>query len=167
MIDIYLLLGSNIEPRETYLRQAELEIRNRIGSLLNASRVYESAPWGFDDDTPFLNKVLVLSTELDADTALEKILQIENELGRVRKENFYSSRSIDIDILFYGSAVVEKKELQIPHPRLHLRKFTLLPLVEVASGFVHPKIGLSTTELLKRCSDDAEVSVYKNKGVEV
>jgi len=163
----YLLLGSNIEPRISFLKKAEQEIQNRIGELIKTSSVYETAPWGFKNVTSFLNKVLLISTELEAEAVLEIIHQIEEEMGRVRSGNSYSSRTIDIDILYFGLDVFTSNTLQIPHPRLHLRKFTLLPLVEVAPDYQHPKFHLKNKELLQKCTDQLEVKLFKNQGVEV
>lgn len=167
MKNTYLLLGSNIEPRISFLKKAEQEIQQRIGKLIKTSGIYETAPWGFEDATSFLNKVLLVSTELGADAMLEIIHNIEEEMGRVRKGASYSSRTIDIDILYYEAEVVKSNRLQIPHPRLHLRKFTLLPLVEIAPDFLHPKFHLTNKKLLRECTDELEVKLFKDQEVEV
>ncbi len=160
--EIYLLTGSNIEPRLLFLNEASKLINLEVGRIMGESSVYESAPWGFDAETPFLNQVLCVKTILSADEVLQRILMIEKELGRKRRGNEYISRKIDIDILYYEDDVIETEDLNIPHPRMHLRKFTMLPLAEIAGGFIHPKFKKSNQDLLKTCQDNSSVSMIKN-----
>lgn len=134
-------------------------IRNVIGPITRQSSVYESSPWGFEAETPFLNQVLCLKTTLGAEDILQQILAIENEMGRKRSVDGYISRTIDVDILYYGQLVMENDRLTIPHPRMHLRRFTMLPMVEVAGNIVHPKLSLTNSELLLACNDKSTVSI--------
>lgn len=157
--EIYLLTGSNIEPRLSFLNKANRLIEIEVGPIVNKSSVYESAPWGFDAETPFLNQVLYVKTILSADEVLLRILMIEKELGRKRRGKEYISRKIDIDILYYEKDVIETEELIIPHPRMHMRKFTMLPLAEIAGGFIHPKFKKSNKDLLSICPDNSSVSM--------
>jgi 2-amino-4-hydroxy-6-hydroxymethyldihydropteridine diphosphokinase len=85
---------------------------------------------------------------------------IESKLGRIRCETRYSSRTIDIDILFYNNEIIENDSLSIPHPRLHLRKFVLIPINELATGLVHPVLGKSIKELLDECPDTSKVTLF-------
>jgi len=161
--EVYLLTGSNIKPRISFLHDARLEIGNRIGDIVDQSSVYESIPWGFESNTDFLNQVLMVRSTLSACEILSEILRIEKKLGRIRVDHSYSSRTIDIDILYFGSEIIKSNDLIIPHPRLHERKFTLLPLAEVAGNFRHPVLHLTNKELLEQSRDIEEVWIFKNE----
>lgn len=155
----YLLLGSNLGQKLNNLRSAENEIYQRIGDLIQKSSIYKSPPWGFEHNENFLNQVLQINTQHSPDYLLEIILGIERELGRVRSiaKNVYLPRIIDIDILFYNGLIMETEKLVIPHPRLHLRKFTLVPLQEIAPDLVHPVLEKTINELHTMCNDDSEI----------
>lgn len=159
---IYFLTGSNIEPRLTHLRKAENEICNRLGELKMTSSIYESESWGFEADDAFLNQVVVVDSVESPEEVLKIILNIEIEMGRTRRSNGYSSRIIDIDILYFGDDKVDQENLVIPHPRMHLRRFTLEPLVELAPGFIHPSLNKTNKELLNECDDLVKVWRYNN-----
>ena len=131
-----------------------------IGRILQESSVYESEPWGFKAEQAFLNQVLLVETDLLPLELLEKCQQIENTMERVRASDQYISRTMDIDILFYNSEIIELPQLVIPHNRLHERKFTLEPLNEIAPDFVHPKLNKKIGELLQSCKDSSKVSTY-------
>jgi 2-amino-4-hydroxy-6-hydroxymethyldihydropteridine diphosphokinase len=156
------LTGSNIEPRLTHLRKAKSEIRNRLGELKMTSSIYESEPWGFETDDAFLNQVVAVDSAEPSEEVLKIILGIESEMGRTRRGNGYSSRIIDIDILYFGDDNVKQENLVLPHPRMHLRRFTLEPLVEIAPGFVHPILKKTNRELLNECNDVVKVWRYNN-----
>jgi 2-amino-4-hydroxy-6-hydroxymethyldihydropteridine diphosphokinase len=157
----YILLGSNLGNRTRHLQQARTLLAADCGSMMVESSIYESPPWGFDADQTFLNQVIKIETELTPSELLAKLLAIEKQMGRERYGSGYASRLIDIDILYYESMVLNEPLLSIPHPRLHLRRFTLLPLVEIAAEFVHPLLKLTNAELLKRTVDLSEVKPYK------
>ena len=154
----YLLLGSNMgKPAET-LREALLLIEKECGRVTQMSSIYKTAPWGFEAPEPFLNQVICVETELEADALLGSLLQIEKMLGRVRKEGLgYASRPIDIDILFYHNLIIDTENLILPHPRLQLRRFTLEPLHEIAPDLKHPALGKTIRELLSDCTDPHSV----------
>ncbi|MEI8006292.1 MAG: 2-amino-4-hydroxy-6-hydroxymethyldihydropteridine diphosphokinase [Bacteroidota bacterium] len=166
--NVFLLLGSNQGDREGNLLKACAGITKRVGNIVNRSSVYETEPWGFEDSTLFYNQALEIETELSPERMLEEIHGIEAGLGRVREapscysgcacSTEYSSRTIDIDILFYGSKIHFTEDLMIPHPRLHERKFTLLPLDEIAPGFMHPVYHKTISGLLADCIDDGGVT---------
>lgn len=157
---VFLLTGSNIEPRAGYLKKAEREIGEQLGDIVKRTTIYESQPWGFRAENNFLNRVLEVETMLSAGDALQIILDIETKLGRKREGNKYSSRTIDIDILYFGSEMITEKNLQVPHPRLHTRRFTLMPLVEIAPDLEHPGLKKTNRELLHLVNDDLEVWKY-------
>lgn len=157
MNQVALLIGGNQGDRRALIEQATELIRQRIGSVVTVSRVHETEPWGeFEVKSDevrvksFLNQALVVETALTAHEVLKKALSIEADLGRVRKEGsrVYSSRPMDIDLIFYNDEVIETPELTIPHPRMHLRKFVLAPLTEVMPDYRHPLLGKSVKELL-------------------
>lgn len=156
---VFLLLGSNLGDRPTTLSQAQHLIEERIAPVVKASKLYETAPWGVAEQPAFLNQVLQLNTHWHPIDILERILKIEQELGRERRER-WGARVIDIDILYYGALVMQMSHLVIPHPRLHERRFTLVPLAEIAADFLHPKLKKNTEELLNECTDNGEVNVF-------
>lgn len=156
MKEVYLLTGSNIGRRAEMLRKAEEYIEGRIGRVEKKSMVYETAPWGKSDQRCFLNQVLVCTTSLSAPEVLQNIFEIEQLLGRVRGEK-WGPRTIDIDILYYAKEVICLDLLTIPHPELHRRRFTLVPLAEVAPQYIHPLLKKTQYALLQECSDIAEV----------
>jgi 2-amino-4-hydroxy-6-hydroxymethyldihydropteridine diphosphokinase len=137
MNNVFLLLGSNLGDRKLFLQQAILHIAYDIAPTQKISSVYETQSWGKTDEPDYLNMVVELETELSAQTILDKILAIEQVMGRVREEK-WGSRIIDIDILYYNDAIINEPGLHVPHPQLHNRRFTLEPLAEIAPDFVHP-----------------------------
>lgn len=156
----YLLTGGNLGDRVQHLTLAMARINDRLGKVIAASPLYETAPWGFSHETPFLNQALLLETALTADELMQGILEIEKSMGRVREGDQWKERAIDIDILFYDNDIVNKEELHIPHPRLHLRRFVLEPMASIARALVHPVFGKSIGELLDACDDPLEVKLY-------
>ena len=161
----YLLLGSNRGNRPEMLKQAAGLIEKQVGKRTASSSVYETAPWGFFDKTFFLNQVLCVETLLSPYDLLDALLRIETVIGRIRHGKNYISRIIDIDILFFGNHIINQEHLTIPHPRLHERKFTLLPLAEIAAGFIHPVFRLTVGDLVLRCTDSSEVNLFFSEPV--
>ncbi len=143
-----------------YLKAAKDYIIRLIGNIEKSSSVYETQPWGFVHDTPFLNQLIIAGTLLEPLEVMQTILNIENNLGRVRKKDHYSARTIDIDILFYDNRIINEKDLVIPHPQLHKRRFALEPLAEVEPGLVHPVLKKTVTTLLSECDDPMNVNNY-------
>jgi 2-amino-4-hydroxy-6-hydroxymethyldihydropteridine diphosphokinase len=135
------------------MNQAIEHIENDIAPVLKTSSVYETQAWGKTDAPDYLNQVIFLQTSLQAHAVLEKILSIEIILGR-RREEKWGSRTIDIDILFYGHDVINDENLQIPHPELHRRRFTLEPLAEIAPHFIHPLINKNILQLKNELKDN-------------
>ena len=155
----YVLFGSNMGDKDQIFAQACLLINNRCGRIVAVSSAYESEPWGFRAKEWFLNRLIIVETELEPEEMMRQLLDIEAELGRVRhpETEGYTSRTADLDILYYGSRIVLTDNLTIPHPRLHERRFALLPLCEMVPEFVHPAFNFTQTELLRRCHDFSEV----------
>jgi len=152
MNTIFLLLGSNLGDRKLYLQQAIRHIEIEIAPVIQASAVYETQSWGKTDLPYYLNMVIMLKTELQAQTVLQTILNIELVMGRARDEK-WGARIIDIDILFYNAEVIHEPSLQVPHPELHNRRFTLEPLAEIAAEFIHPVLNKSILQLKNELDD--------------
>lgn len=154
-----LLLGSNIDNRLDLLESAISLIIEQIGQLAAASSIYESDPWGYDSKNPFLNQALLIKTNLSPEKVLEICLSIEAELGRKRRKNkAYADRNIDIDILLYEELIIRTESLEIPHPRMHQRRFCMEPLTEIAPNWVVPTFQKTTRQILAQCSDHSKIS---------
>ncbi len=149
MSEVVLLLGGNVGYVRATQRTAEKMIQDRIGTILSRSREHWTEPWGFTDDRLFLNRALVVESDLDPNAILTGCLAIERELGRERgTESGFSARTIDIDILFIGDQLIDTEHLVVPHPRLHQRTFALAPAADIAPGLVHPVLHRSVLTLL-------------------
>ena len=158
---VFVLLGSNLGDRELLVNQACKMIEERCGEIVAKSRLYESEPWGFQSEHWFLNQVVELATSLSPDALMLSLLDIEKELGRDRTtpHNGYVSRPIDLDILYFGNEIIETQLVTAPHPRLHQRRFTLLPLCDIAPDFVHPTLKKTNLQLLDECQDSGIVKI--------
>ena len=151
-----LITGGNLGDVKSRLQQAQRLINDRVGIVLRCSHRYKSQPWGFTAQERFSNQVLEVDTELSPDELLDEVQAIEKELGRDREEERrlkeqsgapYSSRMIDIDILFYDDLIIESPRLTIPHPLLQERDFVLAPLCELMKNKRHPVLGKTVEEL--------------------
>jgi len=163
MVKVYFSTGSNLGDRLGSLVKAAQLIDNLVGKVIVFSPVVESAPWGFKAEVNFYNQVLIVETELTPHLIIKTILEIEKKIGRIRTGADYSSRIIDIDILFYDNLLVREDNLVIPHPRLHLRNFILQPLAKLAPGLVHPLMLKTISELLALSADRSQVQVVVDK----
>ena len=155
----YILLGTNLGDREFNLNDASNLIQERVGAVSQKSKIYQSEPWGVEDQPIFLNQVLKIIPKSTPQKTLSECLKIEKDMGRERKRH-WGERIIDIDILFYNYLIINDLDLIIPHPRLHLRNFTLVPLEEIAADFVHPTLKRNMFEVLEICSDKLGVTEY-------
>ena len=170
MNNVALLIGGNQGDRRALIKRATELIRQSIGSVVAVSSDFETEPWGdFGEEQPqnFLNRALLVETQLSANEVLEEALLIEAILGRMRPslstfwyavgsaDNFqlstrkYSSRPMDIDLIFFNDEVIDTPDLQIPHPRMHLRRFVLEPLAEIMPDYRHPVLGKTIMELFQ------------------
>lgn len=162
MNSAFILLGGNIGNRQQLLADAMILITQKAGEIAKFSAIYETDAWGFEADQKFLNQVLEIMTIYTPQKLLAILKDIELKLGRIRKTgDLYNNRSIDLDILFYNNIVIQEEDLQIPHPRLHLRKFTLLPLLEIAQDKIHPGFNQNIADLLYQCDDELNVTLFK------
>jgi len=149
---VYLSLGSNLGDRRANLRNAIGKLLN-VGNLLAVSSFYETEPVEFTEQPWFLNCAVALQTELNADDFLKEIISIEREMGRQRTAP-KGPRTIDIDILLFGKAVIHQPQLTIPHPAMHQRRFVLEPLAEIAPDAQHPVLKKTAREMLKSLPKD-------------
>jgi 2-amino-4-hydroxy-6-hydroxymethyldihydropteridine diphosphokinase len=158
-----ILLGSNQGDSRAVFEKTHEQLTVRCGTIVKKSALYETEPWGFESNSWFLNQVVLLDSFLPANELLNVLHQIEADFGRIRTtENGYSSRIIDLDILYFGNEIQHNEQLKIPHPRLHLRKFTLLPLCEIAPDFVHPALRKTNKMLLEELADNNVVRKLDN-----
>lgn len=163
MSRVYLGLGSNIDDRLKYLGKALKEIGElKDTKIIKSSSIYQTEPWGIKEQNSFLNLVTLIETGIPPTELLKDLKDIEIRCGRIKREKWYE-REIDIDILFYGNEIFNSGKLVIPHPELHKRKFVLVPLNEIDSGFIHPVFNESIETLLKKTSDNSEIKLYKDK----
>lgn len=152
----YFLLGSNLGNRIEMLQDAAQLLQVKLGTIISQSAIYETAPWGITDQPTFLNQVILIPTHKRPIALLNCIRQTEEALGRVRHEK-WGSRLIDVDLLYYGDIVLKMPELVVPHPFIQERRFTLVPLVEIAPNLVHPSLQLTQSQLLESCKDISQV----------
>jgi 2-amino-4-hydroxy-6-hydroxymethyldihydropteridine diphosphokinase len=156
MNEVYLLLGSNEGKPEGNLLRARALIAEKCGAIGLQSSIYETEAWGVKEQAPFLNQALSIKTDFNPSNLLLSLKSIEKQLGRVETSK-WGPRVIDIDILFYGQEKVNLPDLKIPHPYIQERRFTLVPMAEIAPQLRHPVLGKTMTELLRECADNSEV----------
>lgn len=159
---VFILIGSNLGERQLLVNQACGMIEERCGKIMAKSRLYESEPWGFKSEHWFLNMVVEVGTCLSPDELMDTLLAIEKELGRDRStlHDGYVSRPMDLDILYWGDGLIaDNQHVIVPHPRLHQRRFTLLPLCDIAPDYVHPIMKMTNRQLLDNCSDSGIVNL--------
>jgi 2-amino-4-hydroxy-6-hydroxymethyldihydropteridine diphosphokinase len=151
-------LGSNLGDRFAALGRAMELIREEAGEITASSSVWETEPWGFDADEQFLNMVIMIKTGLEPARLMQLFRSIEGRMGRRRSGGGkYESRIIDLDILLWEKRVITLPGLEVPHPKLHYRRFVLEPLYEIAPAAVHPVTGLTVAEMLELCDDNSDV----------
>lgn len=156
----YLLIGGNLGNRLAYLEDTQAKMQQRGIKIINSSSIYETAAWGKTDQPSFLNQVLVIDTELAAQNLLQELLSIEKELGRSRDEK-NGPRTIDIDILYFESQIIKQPGLSIPHERIPMRRFVLVPLAELIPAYVDPSTKKTINQMLSDCCDHLDVVLYK------
>ncbi len=156
---IFLGLGSNMGNREENLLIAQKTINEKVGITILQSSIYETAAWGLTEQNAFLNQVICVETKFLPTEVLQLVLEIEKSMGRIREQK-WGARIIDIDILYYANKIIKLPDLVIPHPFIQERRFVLVPLCEIASEFIHPKLKKSNAKLLENCIDSGEISRF-------
>ncbi len=155
---VYLALGTNLGDRLANLHAA-IEAMSPEIKVIVESKVYETPPWGIENQPEFLNMAAKCETAFEPEPLLKRLKQLEVQLGR--EQSFrWGPRLIDIDILFYDDLLLESESLTIPHPRLHERAFVLMPLADIAPDFVHPVLKETIKELLTSVDMD-NIHPYK------
>lgn len=156
---VFILVGSNVGECESLMNQAIERMNGICGRVVAKSPVYESEPWGFESENWFLNQVVKMETQFGPDELMKRLLAIELELGRdrVTPHEGYVSRPMDLDILYFGNQIIETEYVTAPHPRLHLRRFTLMPLCDLCPEMLHPRLKMTNAELLQVCCDNGAV----------
>ncbi len=151
-----ILLGANLgNPELTFSKGLDI-IEQKVGKITDLSALYETAAWGVTEQPDFLNQVVIIRTKLKARALLEQLQEIEIILGRTHREKWHA-RHIDIDILFFNEAIIDEPGLQVPHPAIASRKFTLVPLDELLPEMMHPVYKKSINQLLALCNDKLPV----------
>lgn len=158
MSDAFIALGSNIGDRQNYLKRA-LDLLKKSGRILSVAGIYESTPYGYQAQPPFLNSIVALETNLQPQNLLSKLKGIEAQLGRVDRGR-WKAREIDLDIIFYDDLRMATSDLIIPHPDFQNRRFVLEPLADVAPDFISPIHQKTVTELLADCQDETEIKFF-------
>ena len=159
---VILSIGSNLGNRLDKIERSLELIHQQVGSIIKVSKLYETPAWGFESDA-FYNCALVLHTNSSAQKVLSQVLKIEKQLGRLRnKTQEYQSRSIDIDLIAYDSAIINTEKLQIPHPLMHSRNFVLLPIQDLNLDWKHPILQKSISELIQLSPDESICTIVQD-----
>lgn len=169
-VKVFLGLGSNQGDRRASLGEAVRRIEATGVNLVRQSSIYETEPVGYLDQPYFLNQVIEAAAEADPDSSpssqarrlLAALLRIERDMGRKRAVRD-GPRVIDIDLLLYGNLILAQAGIEVPHPRMHLRRFVLEPMCEIAPRVVHPSMGKTFCELLDEIEDRSIVRLYEKR----
>ncbi|MDD4144911.1 MAG: 2-amino-4-hydroxy-6-hydroxymethyldihydropteridine diphosphokinase [Prolixibacteraceae bacterium] len=163
MHEVYLGIGGNIGNKKYNFHKAIILIQKKLGKVTDTSSVYETPPWGFNSEDNFWNMVIKIETTLNPEALISKILLIEKSYNRKRTEGIYTSRKMDIDILYFDNLVLNISNLNIPHPKIQDRLFVLVPLYEIAPGYKHPLLKLTNRELLENCQDKSVITKIQDR----
>lgn len=155
---VYLILGGNLGDTASHFERARGLIRERLGLIVQISDIYETDPWGMETEDLFYNQVLCVLSNHHPMKMMRILHDIERDMGRRRSADVIESREIDIDILFIDEMILSEPGLEVPHPRMHLRRFALQPLSDIAPDLVHPIFGINISTLLNKCEDPLHVT---------
>jgi 2-amino-4-hydroxy-6-hydroxymethyldihydropteridine diphosphokinase len=152
----YIGIGSNLGDRHQNCLTALDMLQKSPGcELTGQSDLYVTEPVGVKDQEQYVNGVASISTELSAHDLLKRLLAIEQDMGRIRRKK-WESRIIDLDLLLYGREMINEENLTVPHPLMHVRRFVLVPLVELEPNLTHPSLELTMSELLAQLPEDGQ-----------
>ena len=158
-LKVFVGLGSNLGDREAYLRFA-LSRMGGLARIRRTSSIYETQPWGREDQPDFLNAVCAIEPILaDPEGCFRELKQIEQDAGRSTRER-WGPRELDLDLLFWGGDMISTDTLSVPHPRIAERRFVLVPLFEIAPDLMHPINGLTVRQMLESCPDPGRVQLW-------
>lgn len=155
-VRVVVALGANLGDRASTLRRAVEMLQATALSDAVASPIYRTEPVGFTDQPEFLNMAVAGTTLLDPFTVSETCRRIEHALGRQPRAKWHE-REIDLDVILFGDRVIDTPDLQVPHPRMHERRFVLRPCADVAADMLHPTLHATVRALLDRCQDTSRV----------
>ncbi|XXK23221.1 2-amino-4-hydroxy-6-hydroxymethyldihydropteridine diphosphokinase [Arenicellales bacterium nBUS_48] len=152
-VNAWIGLGANLGEPHKAIQAALRLLGSKSGTSVTAvSSFYRTAPVGFDDQPDFLNGVVRIKTNLDSGALLERLLEIETEIGRIRTTERFGPRVIDLDLLLFGDQIIDSDVLSVPHPRMQLRRFVLEPLAEIEGEMVFPD-GVTLSACLRDCEN--------------
>ena len=155
-----VVLGSNVGDKVAYLRAAVEAIRE-MGEVIRVSGLYDSEPFGVEDQADFVNAALSVRADLSPRAMLHRLKDIERRLGR-RPSKRWGAREIDLDIALFGEMIIDEEDLIVPHSGLDARDFFLVPIVEIVPDAVNPRTGENLVEVLDRFPDDERKIISKN-----
>lgn len=159
---IYIGLGSNLGDRRASLQSALNQLGEQVGTILRTSSIYSSEPWGEPDQPWFWNMVVQMETSHSPQFVMQVLLDIERALGRERQEK-NGPRIMDLDILLFGQKIIQEGNLQIPHPRMGVRNFVLIPLMEIAENLQIPGSDQTVEDLYLANQDELEVCLLEEE----
>lgn len=157
MHQVFLGIGGNTGNKHENFDKVYTFIKNELGDIIKRSSVYETPPWGFESEENFWNQVIIVETQFSPEKLLKNIAQIENRFGRERVKGKYTSREMDIDILYFDDLIMNIEKLTIPHPQISNRLFVLVPLAEIAPDFLHPQLKMTSLQMFKNCTDSSAI----------
>lgn len=157
MHKVFLGIGGNIGNKQENFKKVYLLIEIRLGKINLASSIYETPSWGFQSKENFWNQVIQIETNKTPEELLSTIYEIEGVFEKKSGNERYTSREMDVDILYFDDLFLETENLIIPHPRIHQRKFVLVPLTEIAPDLKHPLLRLTSIKMLENCRDESVI----------
>jgi 2-amino-4-hydroxy-6-hydroxymethyldihydropteridine diphosphokinase len=159
---VFLSLGGNLGNTQEIFERCYPMIENKVGPILEQSSLYRTAAWGLTEQADFINQVILLESDLRPEEILTEIQAIEQALGRERKIT-WGPRTLDLDILFIDQQIIQKADLQVPHPHIQNRKFILIPMQEIAGTYEHPIFNKTIIQLLQETNDETAVNLIPNR----